>query len=259
MLELIVLLISITALLLFVYFKNNTIENEIKEPYENFYLSACPSGYKSFYNNNSDTTCCDGEIIANTCISDNQCTLNGKGTPDMPNCTEFIKKIYAEKAKQYCMPALPNYFEDKSKKIKGCMVGPLNDTMTGPRENYQPKCVIYDSQEKNNISIDSCANQKMLDSAVCFGNNCTKQLSKNHPLLPPLVAIQFTDNKSMPHTAYTRMSVERMWETIYSASPHYNWRNSPYMINMLSKDINIAEVAKAFYIDKTIEQKDIQL
>jgi hypothetical protein len=251
MLELIVLLISITALLLFVYFKNNTIENEIKESFENFYLSACPSGYKSFYNNNSDTTCCDGEIIANTCISDNQCTLNGKGTPDMPNCTEFIKKIYAEKAKQYCMPALPNYFEDKSKKIKGCMVGPLNDTMTGPRENYQPKCVIYDSLEKNNISIDSCANQKMLDLAVCFGNNCTKRLAKYNQTAPPIVAIQFTDNKGIPHMAYTRTSYENY---LNIANP--GWKS--WGLD-LSKNINVAEVAKAFYIDKTIEQKDIQL
>jgi hypothetical protein len=252
MLELIVLLISITALLLFVYFKNNTIINsEIKEPFENFYLSACPSGYKSFYNNNSDTTCCDGEIITNTCISDNQCTLNGKGTPDMPNCTEFIKKIYAEKAKQYCMPALPNYFEDKSKKIKGCMVGPLNDTMTGPRENYQPKCVIYDSLEKNNISIDSCANQKMLDLAVCFGNNCTKRLAKYNQTAPPIVAIQFTDNKGIPHMAYTRTSYENY---LNIANP--DWKS--WGLD-LSKNINVAEVAKAFYIDKTIEQKDIQL
>jgi len=251
MLELTVLLISITVLLLFVYFKNNTTENEIKEPFENFYLSACPSGYKSYYSNNGDNVCCDGEIIANKCISDNQCTLNGTGTTDMPNCTELIKRLYAEKAKEYCMPALPNYFEDKSKKIKGCMVGPLNNTMTGPRENYQPKCVIYDTFEKNTNSVDSCANQKLLDLAECFGNNCSKQLSQFSKSAPPLVAIQFTDNKGMPHMAYTRSSAENYLNIV---DP--NWRNGWFD---LSKNIIIAEVAKAFYIDKTIEQKDIQI
>jgi hypothetical protein len=111
------------------------------------------------------------------------------------------------------------------------------------------------------MSIDSCANQKMLDSAVCFGNNCSKRLHGFAPSAPLSVAIQFTDNKSMPHTAFTRTSIERLWDTIFSpnSNSNYNWRNSPYMINRLSKDINIAEVAKAFYIDKTIEQKDIQL
>ena len=251
MLELTVLLISITVLLLFVYFKNNTIENEIKEPFEDFYLSACPSGYKSFYNNNGDTVCCDGEIIANKCLSDNQCTLNGKGTSDMPNCTEFIKKLYLQKAKEYCMPSLPNYFEDKSKKIKGCMVGPLNDTMTGPQQPYQLKCVIYDTFEKNTNFIDSCANQKLLDLTKCFGNNCSKQLVKLNPSAPALVAIQFTDSNGIPHMAYTRASYENF---LNISNP--SWRNQGLD---LSKNIIVAEVAKAFYIDKTIDQKDIQL
>jgi hypothetical protein len=253
MLELTVLLISITVLLLFIYFKNNrTIENEIEEQFENFYLSACPSGYKSFYNNNSDTICCDGEIIANKCLSDYQCTLNGKGTSDMPNCTELIKRIYAEKAKEYCMPSLPNYFEDKSKKIKGCMVGPLNDTMTGPRETYQPKCVIYDTFEKNTNSIDSCANQKMLDLAECFGTNCTKQLVPTGPNAPPLILIQFTDNIKMPHGAYTRKSLENYFNIVWPA-----WKDAGWLD--LSKNLIVAEVAKAFYVDKTIQQSDIQL
>lgn len=249
MLELTVLLVSITALLLFVYFKNNKIaQNEIKEPFENFYLTACPSGYKSFYNHNGDTTCCDGEIIANTCISDNQCTLNGKGTPDMPNCTDLIKKLYSDKAKEYCMPSLPNYFEDKAKKIKGCMVGSLNDTMTGPREPYQPKCVIYDSFEKNTNSIDSCANQKLLDLAQCFGNNCTKYLVPTGKA--PLILIQFTDNKTIPHSAYTRQSLKNYFNI---TAP--SWENTEW----LSKALIVAEVAQAFYIDKTIQQADIIL
>ena len=251
MLELTVLLISITVLLLFVYFKNNTTQNEIKEPFEDFYLSACPSGYKSFYSNNGDNVCCDGEIIANKCLSDNQCTLNGTGTPDLPNCTELIKRLYTEKAKEYCMPALPNYFEDKSKKIKGCMVGPLNNTMTGPREPYQPMCVIYDSLEKNTNSIDSCANQKLLGSAVCFGKDCSKRLSPSSSG-PPLILIQFTDNKGMPRAGFTRASYENRLNIEYP-----NWRNQGNID--LSKNINVAEVAKAFYIDRTIEQKDIQL
>ena len=249
MLELTVLLISITVLLLFVYFKNNKIaQNEIKEPFETFYLSACPSGYKSFYNNNGDIICCDGEIIANKCLSDNQCTLNGKGTTDMPNCTELIKRIYAEKAKEYCMPSLPNYFEDKAKKTKGCMVGPLNDTMTGPHNLSQAKCVIYDTFEKNTTSIDSCANKKMLDEAKCFGSNCSKQLVPTGKA--PLILIQFTDNKTIPHSAYTRQSLKNYFNITAPSRENTEW---------LSKALIVAEVAQAFYIDKTIQQSDIIL
>jgi hypothetical protein len=252
MLELTFLLISITVLLLFVYFKNKRItQNEFKEPFDNFYLSACPSGYKSFYNNNGDNICCDGEIIGNKCLSDNKCILNGSGIPNTPNCIELIKLQYFDKAKEYCMPSLPNYFEDKVNKIKGCMIGPLNETMTGPQQNYQSKCFIYDTFEKDTNAIDSCSNQKQLDSAKCFGNNCSKRLAQPNKSTPPLVVIQFTDNTGMPRMAYTRASYENFLNV---SNP--SWRNQGLD---LSKNIIVAEVAKAFYIDKTIQQKDIQI
>ena len=91
----------------------------------------------------------------------------------------------------------------------------------------------------------------MLDLAKCFGNNCSKRLVQYNPSAPPLVVIQFTDNKGMPHMSYTRSSFENYLNIV---DP--NWRNGWFNI---SKNIIIAEVAKAFYIDKTIEQKDIQI
>ena len=248
MLELTVLLISIIVILLIIYFKDNVNIQDTQEGFENLYLSSCPSGYKSFYNNNGDIICCDGEIIANKCISNNQCTLNGKGTPDMPNCTEVIHQLYSRKAKEYCMPSLPNYFEDNPKKIKGCMSGPLNNTMTGPQSASQPKCVIYDTLEKNTNSINSCANQKLLDLAQCFGNNCTKYLVPTG-IAAPLIVIQFTDNMTIPHSTYTRQSLKNYFNIVAPAWETTEW---------LSKALIVAEVSKAFYIDKTIQQADIQ-
>ena len=250
MLELAVLLVSITVILLVLYFKDNIKPQQTQEGFDNFYLSACPSGYKSFYNNNGDTVCCDGEIIANKCLSSNQCTLNGNGTPDMPNCTQLIKKLYANRSKEYCTSSLPNYFEDRSKNIKGCMTGPLNDTMTGPRKWEQPQCYIYPESDKNTNFKNSCANQKLLDNAQCFGNNCTKELVQPIPSAPPLVAVGFTDNTGMHRVAYTRQSLENFLDV---SNP--NWRNQGMN---LSANINVAEVAKAFYVDRTMDQSQIQ-
>ena len=250
MLELAVLLISIIIMLLVLYYKDNINNATTYEGFDNFYLNSCPSGYKSFYNNDGNIVCCDGEIVANKCLSDNQCTLNGTGTPELPNCTTLIQKMYSAKSKQYCPQSLPNYFEDRSKNIKGCMSGLLNDTMTGPQKWDQPKCLIYSSVEQNIISKDSCQNQKLLDSAQCFGNNCTKELVQPIPNVAPLVAIGFTDNTGMHRVAYTKESL-----TNFMNATNPNWRNQG--IN-LDTNINVASVAKAFYVDKTMEQSQVQ-
>jgi hypothetical protein len=250
MLELTVLLISIVIVLLILYFKDNINIPATEEGFTNFYLSACPSGYKSFYNNDGDIVCCDGEIVANRCIADNQCTLNGKGTPDTPNCTDLIQRMYLAKSKEYCSSSMPNYFEDKGKNIKGCMSGPLNDTMTGPLKYTQPQCKIYSDVNTNTLSTDSCANQQLLDAAQCFGNNCTKELVQPISSAPPLVAIGFTDNSGMHRVAYTSQSMEN-----YLNVGNPDWRNQGID---LTKNINVAEVAKAYYIDRTMDQSQIQ-
>jgi hypothetical protein len=250
MLELTVLLISISILLLILYFKDNVNLQQNEEGLDNFYLSACPSGYKSFYNNDGNTICCDGQIVANRCLSDNKCTLNGKGNPDMPNCTDLIQRMYLNKSKEYCMPSLPNYFEDRGKNIKGCMSGDLNSTMTGPKKYTQPTCYIFPEFDKNINFKNSCSNQQQLDNAECFGNNCTKELVQPNPNAPPLVAIGFTDNSGMHRVAYTKKSMENFLNVTNPI-----WKNQGID---LSKNINVAEVSKAFYVDRTIDQSSIQ-
>lgn len=250
MLELTVLLISITVILLVLYFKDNIKQPEINEGFEDYYLSACPPGYKSFYNNEGDIVCCDGDIMAHRCLGDNQCTLNGKGSPDLPNCVEAVIKMYAEKGQSQCPPSMPQYYEDRSKNIKACTQGRLNQTLSSPQFPNQPVCSIYDTMDKNTISKDSCYNQKLLDSVQCFGNNCTKELSQPIPIVPPLVAIGFTDNMGMHRVAYTKQSLENFLDVV-----NPNWRNQGMD---LSKNINVAEVSKAYYVDRTMDQSEVQ-
>jgi hypothetical protein len=247
MLELTVLIIMIIILLAIVYFSSNT-SSDI-EGFESFYLSSCPSGFKSFYNNDGNIVCCDGEIVGNKCLSDNQCTLNG-GTPDIPNCVDVIRGIYADKAKEFCSPSLPNYFEDKSKKIKGCTFGSLNDTMTGPKTPDQPKCVIYSTFKENNLSKDSCYNQKQMDEVPCFGNNCQKELIQPFPGSPVLVGVGFTDTMGIHRMAFTEQSLSAFLDVI-----NPKWKSQGID---LSKNISVVSVAKAYYVDKTMSQADVQ-
>lgn len=241
MLELGFLLISIIIIICVIYIntENNT------ENYTDYYLSSCPSGYKTFYND-GDVICCNGEIVGNKCISDLQCTI-GKGG-NIPNCVNAILDDYKEKGKIVC-PLSFSYFEDKSN--KGCTNGQLNNTLTGPKNSKQPTCKIYKSTELNHNSKDSCYNQKMLEEAKCFGNNCTKTLIQPIPNKPVLIGIGFTDHTGMHKIAYTRNSYENYLNVV-----NPEWKNQGLD---LSKNINVAEVAKAYYVDRTISENDIQL
>lgn len=251
MIELIFLIISIIVILIILYLNQRHIfdTNAQSEHFENYYLKSCPLGYKSHYNADGNVICCNGDIIANKCLGDNQCTLNGKGTANMPNCIDYIREMYNNKSKLYCPSNMPNYYEDHTLNIKGCTSGLLNETLSSPKSQTQDMCIMYDTYDKNMLSKNSCMNQKQLDLAKCFGKNCTKELMQPTPSASPLVAIGFTDNTGMHRIAYTKESMER-----YLDMSNSNWRNQGMD---LSKNINVAEVAKAYYIDRTVDKSDV--
>jgi hypothetical protein len=249
MIELTVLIVSIVIILAVLSYKEKYGRNTKVEKFQNYYLTACPPGYKTFYNNDGNVVCCDGEVIANKCLGDRQCVLTGAG-PDMPNCVDSILQDYQAKSKTQCSASMPNYFEDRSKNLKGCTNGAYNDTLSGPQNPQQPVCKIYSDWNSNQNSADSCYNQQLLDKAVCFGSNCTKSIVQPIQGNPVLIAIGFTDNTGIHRTTYTRDSMENFLNV---SNP--NWRSQGID---LDTNINVAEVAKAYYIDRTMEQNQVQ-
>ena len=123
-------------------------------------------GYKTYYLENGDVACCDGEIIANRCLGNSQCILTGNGTKEMPNCIHIMSDMYSKKGKLLCPPSMQNYFRDKSKKLEGCTSDHLNSSLTGPISNQSPKCIIYPDEETNQNSSNSCFNQKELEKTI---------------------------------------------------------------------------------------------
>ena len=236
MVEVIVLIISIIILIIII--RNNNIEPfYASDKFDEYYLTSCPAGYTSFYNNNGDIICCNGEVIVNKCIGDVQCTLNGKGTPNMPNCVKYIIENYRKKAETLC-PANYSYFEGDT---KGCTDGLLNNSLTGPLTDTQKVCKIYPTDVLNKNSMDSCYNQRMLEEAN-FGWGFTKKLVQIQTSTPVLVEISFMVANE-PKTAYTRKSYE---DYLNVAKPKWNDIDETYLYN----NIHIAEVAKNYYFTK---------
>lgn len=252
MIELYFLVFAVLVLCIIVYnmnVRNEELELQSTEAFENkYFLRACPTGYKSV-NSNGESICCKGDMIGDKCISSDQCTMSGEGTTSVPSCISVVMKQYEEKGKSLCPDSMPHYYESADK--KGCTNGSLSETMSGPAVDSQPKCMIYSTDELNATSMDSCANQKQLDDFKCFGKDCVKQLVQPNPKFPVLISVGFTDTAGMYHSAYTKESMERF---LTASNP--SWKDQGID---LSKSISVAEVAKAYYIDKTLSAADATL
>ena len=86
--------------------------------------------------------------------------------------------------------------------------------------------------------------------AQCFGNNCTKAIIQPVLTAPPLISIGFTDDLGMHRVTYTRQSLENFLDV---TNPNYREKGLD-----LSANIVVAEVAKAYYVDKTMDQSEVK-
>jgi len=231
------------------YLFHEVTSTTVEELFEDISLSACPGSYRLYYDANGNTLCCDGEIMANKCMGGHFCTLHGSS--DAPNCADVILADYKAKGQSQCPASMANYFEDKPNQKKGCTTSVLNASLTGPKHTSQGQCVIYDTAEKNRAAMDSCDNQKQMEDYPCFGDHCTKSLVQPIADKPVLIAISFTDSNGIHRTSYTKASMEAQLD-----STRPNWRNQGID---LSKNIQVTEVAKAVYVDKTMAASEIQV
>jgi len=237
--ELFILLIGIFMVVIYLW-NTETKTNELFT--DNYTLLACPTGYKPFYYKNGDNACCNGEISNNTCLG-KDCSLNGGSN----YCADVVLEDYKIKGKDQCPPSMPNYFE--SNKDHGCTQGLLNNTLTGPRTT-QPTCIIYSSTNDNLFKKDSCFNQKEMDNTPCVGKDCVKKLVQSTQS-PPMVAVEFTDNYGVRRLSYSKSSYTRWLD-----AEHPEWRGQGIDLN---RNLAVLDVAKAVYIDRTMDISNIQL
>ena len=245
-----VLLVLIVALLIGISYGQGA--SITLEPFS-AYLSECPAGFKTFYAPNGDVMCCPGDVVGQQCLSDQVCTL-GAETSTIPRCIDAVKQAQEDKMKSTCPPSMKAYFEDKVKK-SGCTDGPLLDNMTGPRQSSQPTCYVYATKKENDNSANSCSNIKEMEEYPCFGTDCKKALEENGDM-PQLIEVAFRDPAGILRKSYTRASVKR---EIVARAAKYNRPIGDTQKDYLEKNTGIAEVAKAYFVDKTLQDSEVSL
>jgi len=245
MLELYILICIIIVLIAVIEYKKSS---EYFEGESNgYYLTSCPSGYTSFHDKNNILQCCSSnDVSGNMCNGPKVCALTGSS--NVPNCIDFVAADYKQKGKDVCPPSMPHYYENSVKKIYGCTSGKLNQTMDGIALPKQPTCKIYNTADNGVTQLDSCFNQMEMDHFKCFADNCTKSLIQHTKDTPVQISVSFSDSTGIPRTGITRASMKRFLD---ATKP--NWKDT---MN-LDTNIAVAEVAKAVYVDKTMQPDQI--
>lgn len=210
-------------------------------------LSFCPLKTSPFTNATGDTVCCDGKVQGNACQGSPVCALSNRST--VPSCTQMLQDYYNVQSKKVCPSTMPNYYENEQGVAVGCTASDLDATMTRPLVPSQPHCTIYADQGDNFAKQDSCYNQNALASAQCFGIGCTKALSPQSNVGMNLVTIEFGDTAGHRHTCYTQDSY-----AAYLNKVKPNWQTT----FDISKSIKICDVAKAVFVDRTMEANETQ-
>jgi hypothetical protein len=112
----------------------------------------------------TNTYCYDGEA--------QKCSLSHDKSKK-ESCTQYYSAFLRSKATSRCPISMPNYFQDLryvnnvDKSVRGCTAGVRTTDGKSPAGG-EKRCIIYTSQKDDLEKLDSCTNQKRLESAQCF-------------------------------------------------------------------------------------------
>jgi hypothetical protein len=127
----------------------------------------------------TNTYCYDGET--------QKCSLSHDKSKN-ESCTHYYSAFLRSKATSRCPRSMPNYFQDLryvnnvDKSVRGCTAGVRTSDGKSPAAG-EKQCIIYTNQKDDLEKLDSCTNQKRLESAQCFSSGVagvTKVLQANN-------------------------------------------------------------------------------
>jgi hypothetical protein len=221
-------------------------------------LTSCPADYKQFVNNDGQIQCCDGIPNSGKCSGKVICSLS----EGEPTCSTWYTAVLDEKGRNKCPPSMPNYFESKDGKTKGCTSGKRKPDGSGPLDNSMKFCKLYTSQRDDEGKVDSCTNVMLLDKTVCFPGSSVKT-DKNlssvlNGLLPARIQCSFGDPSiRTAGTCETDQSMDRFMSGVYKLlGIQGSWKDNFTRWDPLDK-INLCSITQKYKIDKTIGFNDL--
>lgn len=212
-------------------------------------LQACPSGTTSF-NKKGSILCCDGTIVNEMCNGRTVCSVSDE-TSTTPSCVNLLRKELSTKSLSMCPPSLPNYFQDKEKRIFGCTDGNRTPDGKAPFSSTQNTCKIYMSQEENLNKLDSCDNIKQKELFNCPQGK-TPTLVSPRSDKPALVQCSFmTNTDPQPLVCYSDKSL--MDHMLALLGP--DWKKG------LTREakLSFCSTAQKYYIDRGISEEELEL
>jgi len=192
----------------------------------------CPPGTNPFFDKSGDTVCCDGQVQGNQCTGTIVCTF-ATNHASLPTCSSITQAHAAEMSAKLCPPSMPLYETDSCKSS----AAPSAKT-----------CKIYQNQLDNKIDPTSCYNQRLLENTACFGTNCTKRVVPQKDAGMCLIQVEFTGQDGHRRNCYTKETYGDYLQTLGKKSSFDPDRN-----------ILICDVAKAVFVDRTMDVKDALL
>jgi hypothetical protein len=223
-------------------------------------ISSCPANSKQFIDSNGIVLCCDGTVSDGQCAGKTICSLS-EGTQKAPTCSLWFAAYLNEKGRNSCPSTMPNYFESKDGKIKGCTSGRRNKDGSGPITQIQKSCKLYNDQKSEERETDSCTNQKMLENAKCFSRdlpNVNKSLQKTwwNNYAPAWVMCSYAEPGS---GAFSQCAEDSSWNRLIQRQTEKgdlprNWKQN---INEWEK-IWFCSLTEKVKINKTLTFNDLK-
>ena len=213
-------------------------------------ISMCPSQSRSFVGKNGDDLCCDGNPAGTSCEGKIICTLSSTSGKDHPSCAEYLEEYYRKKGREVCIRSLPNYYEDVNGK-GFCTNSRLNLELNGPTNKNADKCSVGD---RNMTNPESCDVKRALERMPCPSRNCKKIALEEGRGLPVIFQATFRDSSNITRSCYDTNSVQNFWHTIFGEE----WKSKTSHINP-DRNIIFCEVAKKYYVDKSIDKSQVDL
>jgi len=117
-------ILGIVIAMAIVIFSNNCCTVKIKEGFNDTIpaLTSCPSNTKTFYDKESNISCCNGTVNGNTCEGTIVCSFSSSTSKSYPSCKVLLQSIIEKRKINRSNRKKLRTQEDVDKCMKKCKI-----------------------------------------------------------------------------------------------------------------------------------------